>query len=103
MQLFDVQKGTLRVHDDLYWDAEDDFQRAVTALLESKERNLTIDLTSVNFIFSPFMGHIVRFCVTAKEKGKNVRVIIGKQIEGIFRSSGLIGELPISVVAQNGA
>ena len=103
MQLLDLQKGTLRVHDDLYWDAEDDFSRAITALLESKEKNLTLDLTRVNFIFSPFMGHIVRFCMTAKEKGKNVRIIIGKQIEGIFKSSGLIGELPISIAAQNGA
>jgi len=103
MQLLDLQKGTLRVHDDLYWDSEDDFCRAITALLESKERNLTIDLTRVNFIFSPFMGHIVRFCMSAKEKGKNARVVIGKQIEGVFKSSGLIGELPISIVAQNGA
>ena len=103
MQLLDLQKGTLRVHDDLYWDAEDDFCRAISALLESPERNLTVDLTRVNFIFSPFMGHIVRFCMNAKEKKKNARVIIGKQIENIFRTSGLIGELPVSIVAQNEA
>lgn len=103
MRFFDIKDGVLKVKEDLYWDAEDEFQKAVNALLDSPVNELTIDLSHATFIFSPFMSHIVRFCVTAKEKGKAATIVINRRLEEVFRSSGLMNELPIRVAAHNNA
>ncbi len=103
MRLFDIDGGTLKVVDDLYWDAEDEFVNAVDTLLSLPENSPTLDLTRVSFIFSPFMGHIVRFCMRARETGKDPRIKITPQLESVFKTSGLFDELPIALVANNNA
>ena len=102
-QIFEVKNGRLTVKDDLYWDSEELFDKAVQELLDSPEKDLAIDLSQVSFIFSPFMGHIVRFCMSAREMKKNPSVLIGKQLEDIFKSSGLMTELPIKLISRNSA
>jgi len=101
MKISEVKTGTMVVFDDLYWDSEEEFVRNVDLLLNSPEKSLKINLTRVRFLFSPFIGHIVRFCSMAKELGKNPSVLIGPQLEDIFTSSGLIKELPIQIVATH--
>jgi anti-anti-sigma regulatory factor len=103
MQSLEVENGVLKVKEDLYWDIEDEFQKAVNALLDSPANELTIDLSRATFIFSPFMSHLVRFCLTAKERGKVASIVVNRRLEEVFRSSGLMDELPIRVVAHNNA
>ncbi|MBN1808779.1 MAG: hypothetical protein JW909_06890 [Planctomycetes bacterium] len=101
MQMFDIRGGTLKVNDDLYWDSEEEYEQSVTLLLQSPDKNPTIDLTKVNFLFSPFMGQLVRFCARAREMGKTPKVLIGPQLKELCASTGLLKELPFAVVAQN--
>ncbi|HHN46773.1 MAG TPA: anti-sigma factor antagonist [Planctomycetes bacterium] len=101
MRRFELKDGTLLVVDDLYWDAEEDFQKVVDELLRSPQQTLVIDLSRVNFIFSPFVGHIVRFCMVARETGKTPRIIVNRQIEALFASSGLAAELPITTAVSS--
>lgn len=98
MSEIEVQGGVLKVRGDLYWDNEDEFVLAMEKLLASPGRQVGIDISEVGFLFSPFVSHLVRFCLTAKDKGKEPEVIIGPNLVETFEVSGLVSELPIRCI-----
>lgn len=95
MSELEVKDGAMRVRGDLYWDNESEFVLALDTLLESKSQELSIDLSAVKFMFSPFVSHLVRFCLAAKDVGKQPEIIVGDALAEVFRASGLTKELPI--------
>lgn len=98
MSEIEVQGGTLKARGDLYWDNENEFILAMEKLLASSAERLTIDISGVGFLFSPFVSHLVRFCLTAKDKGKDPEVVIGPNLADTFQVSGLVSELPIRCI-----
>ena len=96
MSEMQLKGGVLKAKGDLYWDNEGEFVLAIEELLEGGHDEVTVDISEVCFLFSPFVSHLVRFCLSAKDKGKNPSVIIGPNLTETFEASGLAKELPIT-------
>jgi len=98
---FSLADGTLSVTRDLYWELESEFDEACDRLVESSEEKLALDLTDVGFIFSPYVSRIVRLCAAAKERGKDLRILISPKLGDLFEMAGLTEELNVQIVEDD--
>ena len=97
MDGFEISGGRLVIDHDL--DGElSQFKAACDALLESDESELVLDMTAAETFFSPYIGTIVALDVTAKERGKHVKVLISPALERIFDMGRLPEMLDVEVV-----
>jgi len=94
---FQLTSGALIVLHDLYWELEKEFDEFCERLVDSAEDELTLDLTEVGFIFSPYVSRIVRLFAAAKSRGKDLRVVISPRLVELFEMAGLTEELNIEV------
>jgi len=99
---FQLTSGTLTVNHDLYWELEKEFDAFCDRLVDSAEDELTLDLTEVGFIFSPYVSRIVRLFAAAKSRGKGLRVVISPRLTELFEMAGLTEELNIEVRRDGG-
>ena len=92
--------GTLIANRDLYWEVEKEFDALCERLLQSDEKVLTLDLSRIGFVFSPYVSRIVRLHVAAKQQGKSLRMLISPRLSELFQLSGLDSELNVELVEE---
>ena len=91
--------NVLRARGELLWDSDADFSLLVDELLLNAGDEIQLDLRDVSFIYSPFLGRIVKLHFQCDQFGKTLRVQISPALESIFRDSGLFKQMDVSVAS----
>ncbi len=96
--VFRVAKGELYADTDLYWEYLEEFDAACNKLLDSRKSKLLIDLTSVNFISSSFVGCLGNFVLQASRLKKRVILRVTLDVSWLFDIMGKPKILQLEVV-----
>lgn len=93
-----LEDNVLRARGELLWDSDAEFSRLVDELLLSSNSEIHLDLCEISFIYSPFLGRIVKLQFQCSQFGKTLRVKISPALESAFRDSGLFDQMAVTVV-----
>lgn len=85
---FSISKGVLRANNDLYWEYLEEFDAACNKLLDSRRARLEVDLTSVNFISSSFVGCLSSLVIRASRLKKKVVLKVTLDVSWLFDIMG---------------
>lgn len=96
--LFTVDKGVLRAHGEMYWECLEEFEEACGRLLDSRRSRIEVDLTSVNFISSSFLGCLGSLVLRASHLGKRINLKITIDISWLFDIIGIQKNMDLEVV-----
>jgi len=96
----ELSGSTLIVRGDLSWELDNVFSRACHDLIEAGDTTLSVDMTDVGFVASPFIGKIVQLHATAAEGARSLKILISPRLEELFEMSGLLGPLDVEVVQR---
>jgi anti-anti-sigma regulatory factor len=97
-ELFTVEKGVLRAHGEMYWEYLEEFEAACARLLESRRARIEVDLTSVNFISSSFLGCLGNMVLQASHLGKRINLKVTLDISWLFDIIGCQKNMDLEVV-----
>lgn len=95
---FTVEKGILRAHTDMYWEYLEDFDAACRKLLEARRSQVEVDLTSVNFISSSFLGCLSNLVLRASRLRKRITLRVTLDVSWLFEIMGVQGNVELKVV-----
>lgn len=87
----EISGGVLHVSKDLRQDFDLSFDEACNELLESKEKSLVINLGSVTYINSTYIGMIAATYFQAQASGKTLKVVARSSVLNILRAAGFEG------------
>ncbi len=87
-ELFRVARGEMSVCIDLYWEYLEQFETACDRLLDSRKSKLVVDLTSVNFISSSFVGCLGSLVLKAARLKKRVILRVTQETSWLFDIMG---------------
>lgn len=87
----ELAHGRLRVVKALRQEFDLAFDEACNALLESSERELTIDFGNCPFINSTYIGMVAATYFQAQARGKTLRIIAINPLLEMFRKTGFEG------------
>ena len=96
-QSFTIAGGRLVANRDLYWGLEDEFEAHCRRLVETEARELVLDLSRIRFVFSSYMGRIVKLYGSALEHEKSLKVIISPELERLFTLAGFTEAMSVEV------
>ena len=96
--IFHVEKGVLHVESDLYWEYLEEFDAACNRLLESRRSRLVLDLASVNFISSSFLGCFSNMMLQASRLKKRVKLKVTLDVSWLFDIMGVQKNLDMEIV-----
>ncbi len=97
-EAFSVSRGVLVANNDMYWEFLEEFDAACQRLLESRKRELRLDLTAVNFISSSFVGCLGNLVLQASRLKKRVRLKVTLDVSWLFDIMGGYDVLELEVV-----
>ncbi len=97
-ELFTVEKGVLRAHGEMSWEYLEKFEEACGRLLESRRSRIEVDLTSVNFISSSFLGCLGNLVRRASHLGKRINLKITIDMSWLFDIIGSQKNMDLEVV-----
>lgn len=97
-ELFTVERGMLRAHGDMYWEYLEEFEAACGRLLESRRGRIQVDLTSVNFISSSFLGCLGNLVLQASRLKKRITLKVTIDISWLFDIMGGQKNMDMEVV-----
>lgn len=95
---FTIKSGFLRANIDLYWEYLEDFDAACDKLLESKRDILELNLSSVNFISSSYVGCLSSLILGAAKRKKRVNLKVSEDTSWLFEILGSSEILDLEVV-----
>lgn len=95
----EIKGGVLFVSKDLRQDFDLSFDEACNELLESKEKALVINLGSVTYINSTYIGMIAATYFQAQASGKTLKVIARGSVLGILKAAGFEGFIQLEEVS----
>lgn len=87
----EIAKGCLNVSKDLRQDFDLSFDEACNELLESPEKALIINLGSVTYINSTYIGMIAATYFQAQASGKTLKIIAKGSVLNILKAAGFEG------------
>ena len=87
----EISKGCLNVSKDLRQDFDLSFDEACNELLESPEKALIINLGSVTYINSTYIGMIAATYFQAQASGKTLKIIAKGSVLNILKAAGFEG------------
>ena len=90
-----IDQNVLLVTKDLRQDFDLAFDQACNELLEFNGEDLTIDLGSVDYINSTYIGMIAATYFQAQANGKSLRVLAKGQVLKLLRSAGFDGYIKL--------
>ncbi len=82
----------------MYWEFLEEFDSACERLLESRKKELRVDLTSVNFISSSFVGCLGNLVLQASRLKKRVKLKVTLDVSWLFDIMGGHKVLEMEVV-----
>lgn len=85
---FSVNKGVLRANSDMYWEYLEEFDDACNRLLNSPNTFLELDLSSVNFISSSFVGCLGNLVREANRLQKRIVIKVSLDVSWLFDIMG---------------
>ena len=85
---FSVANGILKVEGDLHWERLGEFEAACNRLLAARGGQLTLDLGSVSFVASSFIGSIASLVLLASGRRRLVNIKVGLDTSWIFEIMG---------------
>lgn len=97
-ELFTVEKGVLRANGDMYWEYLEEFEAACLKLLESRRSKVEVDLTSVNFISSSFLGCLSNMVLQASRLRKRINLRVTIDISWLFDIMGCQKNMDMEVL-----
>ena len=100
MAKFTLEGGRLSVNGALDWASEEEFEFHSSALLESEAKELQLDLSGIDYLFSPFIGRIVKLHANAVDRGLHVRITISPKFKDLFDTAGLTEALDVHVAEE---
>lgn len=87
----EIKDGCLHVTKDLRQDFDLSFDEACNELLESNQKELIINLGSVTYINSTYIGMIAATYFQAQASGKTLKVIARGSVLNILKAAGFEG------------
>lgn len=87
----EIKDGVLHVSKDLRQDFDLSFDEACNELLESKSKGLVINLGSVTYINSTYIGMIAATYFQAQASSKTLKVIARGTVLNILKAAGFEG------------
>lgn len=87
----EIVDGSLNVTKDLRQDFDLSFDEACNELLESESKDLTINLGTVTYINSTYIGMIAATYFQAQASGKSLRVMAKGPVLAILKAAGFEG------------
>ena len=96
---FELDGNTLTVNTDLYWEYQNEFARYCQKLLDSEYKEIIIDISQIDFIFSAFVGYIVDFISRAVRAGKTPVLHISTNLRWLFDMLGRCDMARIEIVS----
>ena len=94
-----LKGNVLRARGELLWDSDAEFSLMVDDLLLGSDDEIKLDLREVSFIYSPFLGRIVKLHFQCTQFGKTLRLEISPALESTFRDAGLFKQMDVSVAS----
>jgi hypothetical protein len=85
---FTVEKGVLRANRDMYWEYLEAFEAACQEILETRRNRIEVDLTSVNFISSSFLGSLGKLVLKASRLKKRITLKVTLDVSWLFDIMG---------------
>ena len=95
---FTMKSGVLRANIDLYWEYLEEFDAACNKLLDSRRDVVELDLSSVNFISSSYVGCLSSLLLGAAKRKKRVNLKVSEDISWLFEILGSREVLDLEVV-----
>ena len=86
---FTIEGAKLVVREDLRAGCEGELQSHCTRLLDSPERQLTIDLSGVEYVHSLCVGVLSYAWVEALNRDKEVVFVVSPEVADVFERTGL--------------
>lgn len=97
-EIFTVDKGVLRANADMYWEYLEEFDAACQTVLDARRSRIEVDLTSVNFISSSFLGCLGNLVLRASRLKKRVSLKVTLDVSWLFDIMGAQSNMDIEVV-----
>ncbi len=95
----EIAGGCLNVTKDLRQDFDLSFDEACNELLESDSKTLIINLGSVTYINSTYIGMIAATYFQAQASGKSLKVIAKGSVLSILKAAGFEGFIQLEEFA----
>jgi anti-anti-sigma factor len=86
---FTVSGARLTVTGDLRSGDEAEFAEALSALVSTGERQLTVDLSGVRYVSSSYVRHVATAVMQARQEGGHVRILASRRAVRLLRMGGL--------------
>lgn len=96
-EVFTLHNGVLRAKRDLYWEYLEEFEAACKELVKSRRSMLELDLSSVNFISSSFLGCLSTTVLRASRLKKRIRLKVSLDVSWLFDIMGVEKNLDMEV------
>ncbi|MCX7935038.1 MAG: hypothetical protein N3A66_07240 [Planctomycetota bacterium] len=96
---FEIEDNILTANlEHLYWEDHGEFIKQCSQLLRTPHKRIILDLSSVIFVFSAYVGTIGRLLTEAASQSKTLTVRINKNLLWFFELSGFAKMLDLEVV-----
>lgn len=96
-EAFTVHNGVLRAKKDLYWEYLEEFDAACKELVKARRSTVEVDLSSVNFISSSFLGCLSTTVLRASRLKKRIKLKVSLDVSWLFDIMGVEKNLDMEV------